>query len=467
MKVMSKILALCLALIMVLTVAGCGGNSAGGGSDKKTDASKKDLDFGGETVTIIYEYQPSDEYGIDASRDRELDRIKELNEKYNVKIEMKKGPSNYNEAIVSSISSGVPVGNLIRINGNKNYDFIKAGLCANLNDAMKKTGIDMTASQYDQRTNKYYNVNGNQYVMAYFIPQETLASDLWYYNKDILTEMGYGANHINELYESGKWNWNSVTELAKKATKTDANGTITRYGLGFRYQYISVVSMVLNNGGKIGSVDEKGAPKANLHDAKVREALQQAYDWGAVDKVMATTATNESDNLFTKGEMFLYSTKASFAKNCYNSGINFGVIYPPVGHSGTKSVVPISTGSCFMVPVTYQDKADKYLMLMDELYGEYEDASREDIFKADFIHLFNEETSWNVLKNATLNTEIQDNDDFIAFNLEWTDPAFGTVCQNLVKGSITPGTVVEKYNDQYQAVLDDLFKGYALTGVKK
>ena len=81
--------------------------------------------------------------------------------------------------------------------------------------------------------------------------------------------------------------------------------------------------------------------------------------------------------------------------------------------------------------------------------------------------MFNDETSWDVVKNATLNTEIQDNDDFIAFNLEWTDPAFGTVCQNLVKGSITPGTVVEKYNDQYQAVLEDLFKGYALTGVNK
>lgn len=467
MKITSRILALLIASAMAFTVVGCGDSGAGGGSDKKTEAGKKDLDFGGETVTIIYEYQPSDEYGIDASRDRELDRIKELNEKYNVKIEMKKGPSNYNEAIVSSISSGVPVGNIIRINGNKNYDFIRAGLCANLNDAMEKTGIDMTAPQYDARTNKYYNVNGNQYVMSYFIPQETLVSDLWYYNKDILTEMGYSANYINELYESGKWNWNTVTELAKKATKTDANGTITRYGLGFRYQYVSVVSMVLNNGGRIGKVDENGAPKANLQDAKVREALQQAYDWGAVDKVMATTATNESDNLFTKGEMFLYSTSASFVKNCYNNGVNFGIIYPPVGDSGTKSVVPIKTGSCFMVPVTYQDKADKYLMLMDELYGEYEDASREDIFKSDYIHVFNEETSWNVLKNATLNTEIQDNDDFIAFNLEWTDPAFGTVCQNLVKGAITPGTVVEKYNDQYQAVLDDLFKGYALTGVNK
>lgn len=467
MKITRKLIALFLTVFMVASIAGCGGNSGSGDKGGKTAQSKKDLDFGGETITIIYEYQPSDEYGIDASRDRELDRIKELNEKYNVKIVMKKGPSNYNEAIVSSISSGVPVGNIIRINGNKNYDFIRAGLCANLNDAMKNTGIDMSAAQYDKRTNQYYNVNGNQYVISCFIPQESLVSDLWFYNKDILTELGYDVNYINELYETGKWNWDTVTELAKKATQTQANGTISRYGIGFRYQYLSVTSMVLNNGGKIGSVDENGAPKVNLHDAKVREALQQAYEWGAVDKIMATTSANESDNLFAKGEMFLYSASASMVKNWYNNGVNFGVIYPPVGDSGTKSVVPVKTGSCFMIPVTYQDQADKYLMLMDELYGEYEDASREDIFKSDFIHVFNDETSWNVVKEATLNEDIQTNDDFIAFNLEWTDPAFGTVCQNLVKGSITAGTVVEKYNDQYQAVLDDLFKGYALTGVKK
>ncbi len=467
MKTAKKLLALVLAALMAVVAVGCGGSGDSDSGNKKTEASKKNLDFKGETITIIYEYQPSDEYGIDASRDRELDRIKELNEKYNVKIVMKKGPSNYNEAIVSSISSGVPVGNIIRINGNKNYDFIRAGLCANLNDAMKETGIDMTAAQYDQRTNKYYNVNGNQYVMSYIIPQETLVQDIWFYNKDVLTELGYSTNYINELYEQGKWTWSEATALAKKATKTAANGTVSRYGLGFRYHYKAITSMVLNNGGKIGSVDENGAPKVNLHDAKVREALQQAYQWGAVDKVLSTSETSASDSLFTKGELFMYCANASLAKSCYNAGVNFGVIYPPVGPSGSKSSVTVSVGSSFIIPVTYQDDAAKYLMLMDELYGEYEDASREDIFKADFIHLFNEEDSWNVIKNATLKTDMHTNDDFTVFNLEWTDPAFGTVCQNLVKGSITAGTVVEKYNDQYQAVLDDLFKGYALTGVKK
>ncbi|MBQ3057506.1 MAG: extracellular solute-binding protein [Clostridia bacterium] len=464
MKNIKKILALMLALSMMFCLFGCGEGSSSGGGNKNT----ANVDFGGETITIILEYQPSDQYGIDASRDRELDRIKELNKKFNVNIEMKKGPSNYNEAIISSISSGTPVGHIIRVNGNKNYDFIRAGLCASLDDAMKKTGIDMTEPHYDQRTNKFYNVNGKQYIMSYFIPQESLIMDLWFYNKDILAELGYESNYINKLYEEGKWNWTTATQLFKKATKTAANGTVTRYGFGSSWIHRTTASLINCNGGAMGSVAADGSPKVSMSDTKVREAFQQMYDWGVVDKVMAQTESDESFSKFTKGEMFMLSSAAGRARQCYNAGMNFGVIYPPKGDSSTqKTTVTMAVGNGFIIPVTYQDMADKLLVLLDALYAEYEDASREDILKADQINFFSDKESWNVLKTATLDTSIQTNDPFTAFNLEWVDPAFGTVCKNLVKGTDSPGGVVEKYNDQYQALLDDLFKECKLTGVNK
>ena len=45
MKITSRILALCMALVMLFTVAGCGGKSTDGGSNKKTEESKKNLDL--------------------------------------------------------------------------------------------------------------------------------------------------------------------------------------------------------------------------------------------------------------------------------------------------------------------------------------------------------------------------------------------------------------------------------------
>ncbi len=465
MKKFIRLSALLLAIVMTVSLFGCSG---GGNTDteSKGEVSSENVNFNGETVTIIYEYQPSDEYGIDASRDRELDRIKELNEKFNVKIVMKKGPANYAETIVSSISSGTPVGNIIRVNGNKNYDFIRAGLCAPLDDAMSKTGIDMKAAHYDQNTNNYYNVNGNHYVAGLYIPQESNVGNLWFYNKDILTEMGYGANYINELYAEGKWNWANATALFKAATKTAANGTVTRYGFGAMWQYLAVTGMVLSNGGTIGTVAEDGSPKANLADAKVREALTQAYNWAAVDKVMCPSESDETSSKFAKGEIFMIAASSGVAKKSYNQGINFGVIYPATGTSGTGTKTAMNVGGGFIIPVTYKDTADKYLVLLDALYGPYEDASREDILKQDYINYFSDSESWEVFRNATFNTELQTVDPFTVFNLQWVEPAFGTVCLNLIKGTVTPGSVVDSYNDQYQAVLDDLFKEHKLTGIK-
>lgn len=438
-------------------------------SDKNTSSNtteKKGLDFGGKTVTLIYEYQPSSEYGIDPSRDLELDRIKELNKKYNVKIVMKKGAANYNEAIVSSIAAGAPIGNIIRINGNKNYDFIKAGLCADLTSAMKSTGINMTTSHYNQRVNKYYNVNGKQYVASVIIPQENDAYELWFYNKDVLTELGYKPDYIQGLYKSGNWTWAEATKLFAAATKKSANGTITRYALGDSMAFRLVTTLALSNGGKIGGVDSKGAPTVNLGAANVRAAMQQVYDWGAVNKYIAPTQGDETYTKFKKGELFMCAAPAGQAKQFYNNGVNFGVVYAPKGPNGSKNVAPVNAGNAFMIPVTYQKDADKYLMLLDELYAPYKDISREEILKNDAISYFSDVESWNIYKESALNESVRVNDDFTVYNLEWVKPEFGTVCLNLVKGTATPGVVVEKYNDQYQALLNDLFKGYALTGIK-
>jgi len=440
--------------------------SSGKDNGNKDNVSKNSLDFGGKTVTFIYEYQPSNEYGIDPSRDLELDRIKELNKKYNVKIVMKKGAANYNEAIVSSIAAGAPIGNVIRINGNKNYDFIKAGLCADLTAAMKSTGIDMKASHYNQRVNKYYNVNGKQYVASVIIPQEPDAYELWFYNKDVLAELGYKSDYIQGLYKKGNWTWAEATKLFAAATKKSANGTITRYALGDSMAYRLVTTLALSNNGKIGGVNSKGAPTVNLGSKNVRAAMQQVYEWGAVKKYIAPTQGDETYTKFKKGELFMCAAPAGQAKQFYNSGVNFGVIYAPKGPNGKKNIAPVNAGNAFMIPVTYQKDAAKYLMLLDELYAPYKDISREEILKNDAISYFSDVDSWNVYKESTLNESVRVNDDFTVYNLEWVKPEFGTVCLNLVKGTATPGVVVEKYNDQYQALLNDLFKGYSLTGIK-
>lgn len=504
MKKLQRIIAFVMVLTMVFALGGCRKNNNTDGSSESSDFAsdsivnssgdgsgetgdnqnatdtpnsqptansgsneRTNLDFKGETVTMILEWQPSDKKGIDASRDRELDRIAKINKKYNVNFVMKKGPSNYNEGIVSSIASGAPVGNVIRVSGNGNYDYIRAGLCANLNDAIKQANIDVKSSTYNYQTMKAYNVNNNQYIVTCVIPQEAGGGALWFYNKDILKELGYKENYITELCKQGKWDWNVVTTLAQQAIKIGANGSVNRYGIGYLSAYTMVQNMVIANNGQIGSVSKDGSAMCNFRSQAVKQSLEQLYDWSTKQQGMVCTTENDPGIAkFGKGEIFLYAT--GDAKKFYNTGVNFGAVFPPKGPNASEYIMTGNGGGAsFIIPVNYQKQAYKYLVLLDELYAPYSDSSREDIVKADMINYFSDSDSWKFYRDSAFDKNLKRvNDPFSNFNIQWRDPAFATVCQNLVKGSLTAGALVEKYNDQYQAILDDLFDGYSLTGLK-
>ena len=53
------------------------------------------------------------------------------------------------------------------------------------------------------------------------------------------------------------------------------------------------------------------------------------------------------------------------------------------------------------------------------------------------------------------------------FGIAYTDPSLVTVIGNVMKGNITPGNVVESYVDAYQAMVDEVFEGYRITGIGK
>lgn len=434
---------------------------------KVDSATQSKLNFNGETVTIILEWQPSDKKGIDASRDRELDRIAKINKKYNVNLVMKKGPSNYNEGIVSSIAAGSPVGNIIRTSGNGNYDFIRTGLCANLNDAIKESKIDIKSAAYNYEAMKAYNVNNNQYLITCVVPQESGGGILWCYNKNILKELGYKENYITDLCNKGKWDWKAATTLAQQAIKIGSNGSVSRYGIGYTSAYTMVQNMVISNNAQIGSVSKDGMPLCNFRNEPVKQAVEQVFDWATKQQGMICTAENDSCiSKFGKGEIFLYA--GSDIKKIYNTGVNFGTVYPPKGPNASQYIMTGNGGGAnYMIPVNYQKKASKYLVLLNELYAPYSDVSREDIVKSDMINYFSDSDSWKFYRNAAFDKNLKHvSDPFGTFNIQWKDPSFATVCQNLVKGSLTAGALVEKYNDQYQAILDDLFDGYSLTGLK-
>lgn len=442
-------------------------------NDTVTSAKDK-LDFGGAQVVLIYEWNPTTETGQNQDADRWLARIAEVEEKFNVDIVEKQGANtyDYNSNIVTSILSGDPIGHLISVNGGSNYEFIRAGIAASLDDGMEKSGIDFKSDKYNQMIRQYYNVNNKQYIFGFTTFRDTTrdVSGLWLYNKRIMKQ-------INEdpyaLYQAGNWTWDEATRIANKATVRSANGTVTQYGLGISSALDAVINLTMANGGQIGTVNDKAVPTINLNTPATREALEQLYQWGVEDKVVmgngGELAWDAIAKEFAKGNIALLSDGAAAINICQQQDMrdDFGVVPIPKGPRTTEHVTPMNIGYGWIIPVTYQKDVDKYLLLMDELYEPYEGITEDSNFKSRWIKKFSDADSYNLFKSMYTDTSKQKVDMTSLYGIAWTDPSLATVMGNVMKGSITPGNVVESYVDAYQAMVDEVFDGYLITGIGK
>ena len=439
----------------------------------KTQQAKDALDFGGKTVTLIYEWKPQTKKGVSAATDRWIDRVAEVEKKFNCKIEQKQGASNteYNGNIVTSVLNGSPVGHIISINGNANYNFIRSGIVASLDAAIKQTGIDMTDARYNQTIRQYYHVNGAQYVFGYTTFGDTTrdVSGLWAYNKRIMNAIKVDPY---ALYQSGDWTWQKVSEIAKAATVRNSSGTVTQYGLGISGAMSVLIQLSLANGGRFGTVDSSGSPKITLDTPNNREAFEQLYQWGSVDKTVlgnaGDMAWNAIDKEFAKGNIAILAGGAALVNICYEQGMKdeIGVVPVPKGPRATGYVSQMNIGYGYFIPVTYQKDAAKYLMLMDELYMPYEGVSQDTLFKERWISRFTDANAYKLFKNMYTDTAHQVTDMLSLFDVSWGDPAFSTVAGNVMRGTITPGNAIDTYADTYQTVVSDKFDGYKITGIK-
>lgn len=104
---------------------------------------------------------------------------------------------------------------------------------------------------------------------------------------------------------------------------------------------------------------------------------------------------------------------------------------------------------------------------MDELYEPYEGITEDSNFKSRWIKKFSDADSYNLFKSMYTDTSKQKVDMTSLYGIAWTDPSLATVMGNVMKGSITPGNVVESYVDAYQAMVDEVFDGYLITGIGK
>ena len=130
------------ALAALLMLAGCGGGETQSPSSGQGGDTPVSLDFGGEEIILAYPWSLNSPDSSPAA-ERHYQYVQELNAKYHVTITEKSiNGSYYNNNMVTTVLSGKPMGHIMIGYDQFAADYYKAGIFAELNDAMSKTGID-------------------------------------------------------------------------------------------------------------------------------------------------------------------------------------------------------------------------------------------------------------------------------------------------------------------------------------
>lgn len=437
-----------------------------GATKGNAEKMKEKLDFKGKTITIMREWNPYPN-GRNAAWDNFNTWLAKCEKRFNVKIAEKK----WKATLAGEMLSGVkPEGHyyLVGVTGGGNvYDMATKGYLAYMDDAMKETGIDMTADHYSEYNTGINNVNGKQWTIGFGFSR--IGSTVMY-NKKLLAEAGYERTlktdtSVQSYIDAGTWTWKNMTKMAKKTTKRNNSGEVTQWGIGIGENGIK--GMILSNGGHILHPNSKGKFVSQLNTENVKEAVQQVYDWYHVDKVASSFSggqwTDMGKAFAEKKLAFIFCGHAETGTAYSNlTADDYGVAYLPKGPRMKKHVAYMTWEYSYVVPATYQDMTTELLLLADELHDwPVEGYTRDDEFRDEWTRYFHSAEQYNMWYNHHYSNKIQrvwDGSTIVPSGVGFTE---------IISGTKTAAAWVDTYHKACNSNAKAATKKYTYTGPLK
>ncbi len=394
MKIRKRLLALGLSVAMIASLTACGGGdtstNAPAASSGETQADTPADDQGesedtaapantGETRTIkigtwydhYYDSTHGDIHDDPSVADEELaqahfDVVKEVEEKYNVKIEfVNLTYTGIEESINTSILAGQPDCDIYEVDLSFGIGAALNGYATNMedilpadsdlfNDQMVFSPVDIGLDEgvYLFQSNSAEMLLANTYMLAY--------------NKQMLDEAGL--EDPNELYAKGEWTWDKWREYMLALTQdTDGDGVTDVYGYGSRWDFL-VYNLLMSNGTAIaaGETESLSAPE-------VTEVLDFIYNMYNVDHVANPWNSDDFDynqNCYMDGRVAFWIDAAWISSANEDANLEFDVVWCPwpIGPSGDESTNKfknVSSGNAWMIPAGVQDPEFVYNVFYD------------------------------------------------------------------------------------------------------
>lgn len=368
----------------------------------------------------------------------ELDNIRRIEEKYNVKIEFDNlGWEGMTDNINTSVVSGTP-----------DYDIYTVDLQFGLAPAMN--GYAMKVNDYAP---DYSDIMTDQEVMqpfetfgeTYFFSEQTLPTGGTYmlYNATMLEDLGL--EDPRDLLESGEWTWDKFAELAKATTRdTNGDGNVDVYGFG-GVTTDTTNEFVASNGGAIASNLEEG-----LSSPETVEALEFIYNMYNVEQFAKPYAEDWDENLLA----WVDGSVAFAPVQAYNLitygpelSYDYRVVSWPQGPQGDGTQAGESIVNYYFIP-NGVDNPEAVYQIFEEFrnWFAFDETYRDNY---DWI-----ETAFTDVSDMDLALEIGAMGNGDLWKVSDVNGAVGEATFNIFTGEMTVSQAVESYRQVLQDGLD-------------
>lgn len=369
-----------LTMLLVTACSGSGGNTAQPPQEQpKTEAPKEEpkkeepkeepksekkelpaFDMGGEPVRFLT-WGKGPEEGKSNAEDIRYKRMKEIEKKYNTKIEWITIP--WGEG-AEKIAQGA-------LSGEAPADFVILDLYLAFPNLPNKGYLlpvddlfDYNDPKWPKRIKEFSSFAGK----SYGILEDSGAGAGIFFNRSMLKREGL--EDPQELAKKGEWTWDKYLEMAKKATKdTNGDGATDQWGI-VSYAPVQARQAVYSNAGSI--IDYKdGKLQFTLGEPNAMEALRFLGELYTTHKVAMPNRNgnfedyNESQKVFNSGKALFVPGEIWEGSTRQDMTDEYGFVYYPKGPKATDYANPITNFTMWFMPANVKKAKEKAQIFED------------------------------------------------------------------------------------------------------
>ncbi len=474
---MKKIIAMLLALVMILSLAACGGDpvetkpqtdstNPQGTEPAAPSGEKRKITIGvwwdfyyDSTHTDVLD-DPS--YAGNAADELRWQIVDIVEEKWNVEFEyVNLTYTGITESINTSILAGTPDCDVYLCDPGMGIPAQMNGLAIDLKTIVPSDNDLFT----EQLVMSYLDLGDGKACLMKQVKGENVVADTYplAFNKQMLEKANL--EDPRDLYARGEWTWDKFIEYATILTQdTNGDGALDQYGFaGFKEDVFG--QLLMSNGASIASGTTEG-----LSSAATGEALEMFYNMYNTYKVCAPYPEADNGDVtryqYRDGNIAFWPCAAWIAAanadydwdGSVGATLEFDTVYVqwPVGPSGNQETNKgeLIGGSFWFIPVGIENP--------EQVYNAFYELTN--YYQGDIGVRDDKETMWWWYASTASKEDLQESNYAVMFDMGSKEQfdVYKTLgvawdLEALINGTMTAAQFQETYRQEMQAAIDAYF----------